>query len=93
MASNEFSFDSSSDSEVSEIADYELEVEGSSRRKRSIQRYRRNGQITHVRTGWAANVLVWIKSNRPISFSFFFSVGRHFHKKVSDEALYLCPCP
>ena len=29
MASNEFSLNSSSDSEVSEIEDYELEVEGS----------------------------------------------------------------
>ena len=28
MASNEFSLDSSSDSEVSEIEDYEIEVEG-----------------------------------------------------------------
>ena len=28
MASNEFSVDSSSDSEVSEIEDYEIEVEG-----------------------------------------------------------------
>ena len=29
MASNEFSLNSSSDSEVSEIEDYEIEVEGS----------------------------------------------------------------